>query len=193
MDRRLDASYWNDRYEQGQIGWDLGDISSPLKAYFEQLTDKEIKILIPGGGNAYEAEFLWKNGFKNTYLLDYAPKALENFAKRNPDFPKDQLIQDDFFKHAGQYDLIVEQTFFCALDPSLREDYGKQVANLLKPNGKVIGLLFNKEFQGGPPFGGNKEEYYSYFFPNFSKVELKDCYNSIEPRKDSELFIKLTR
>jgi len=61
------SNYWENRYQNQQTGWDIGEISSPLKAYIDQLEDKSIKILIPGAGNAYEAEYLFLNGFK-TYL-----------------------------------------------------------------------------------------------------------------------------
>jgi methyl halide transferase len=49
--------YWSERYEKSQTGWDVGNVSPALKDYFDQLTDKSISILIPGCGNAYEAEY----------------------------------------------------------------------------------------------------------------------------------------
>jgi SAM-dependent methyltransferase len=115
----IDKNFWEKRWENNETGWDAGTITAPLKAYFDQLKDKNIKILIPGCGNAHEAEYLFEQGFKNTYIIDIAPQALESFSKRVPHFPKENLICDDFFNHQNQYDLIVEQTFFCALDPNL--------------------------------------------------------------------------
>lgn len=74
-----------------------------------------------------------------------------------PHFPKENLICDDFFNHQNQYDLIVEQTFFCALDPKLRNNYIKKIHELLKPKGKLVGLLFNIPLNTThPPFGGNE-------------------------------------
>jgi thiopurine S-methyltransferase len=66
----LSANAWNNRYLNDDIGWDLGEVSPPLKAYFDQLENKEIKILIPGGGNSYEAEYLLQKGFKNVFVVD---------------------------------------------------------------------------------------------------------------------------
>lgn len=60
----LTNQYWNSRYINNDFGWDLGSISPPLKEYFNQLTNRNLKILIPGAGNSYEAEFLFNNGFK---------------------------------------------------------------------------------------------------------------------------------
>ncbi len=66
----FDDKFWSDRYEHRLTGWDLGVISSPLKAYFDQLKNKEISILIPGCGNAYEAEYLLNAGFTDVSLID---------------------------------------------------------------------------------------------------------------------------
>ena len=93
---KLDKTYWNNRYKENEIGWDIGTISPPLKAYFNQLANKELKIIIPGCGNAYEAEYLVENGFKNVFLVDVSPLALESFSQRVPHFPKENLICDDF-------------------------------------------------------------------------------------------------
>ena len=93
---------------------------------------------------------------------------LENLQKRNPSIPKNHLIQTDFFQWNETYDLILEQTFFCALDPNLRVAYAQKMASMLRPNGKLVGLFFDTDFANDfPPFGGNKEEYLSYFTPYF--------------------------
>lgn len=191
---QLSSEYWNTRYNENNFGWDTGDITTPLKTYFDQLTDKSLKILIPGAGNSYEAEYLFKNGFKNVFVLDFAEAPLKNIKTRCKDFPVSQLIQDDFFKHAGQYDLIIEQTFFCAIDPKLRVDYAKHMPALLKPKGKLVGLLFDTVFEKeGPPFSGNKEEYLKYFSPYFNFNTFDKCYNSIKPREGRELFINFSK
>lgn len=181
---------WEARYQEGNTGWDIGEISSPLKAYFDQLTNKEIRILIPGGGNGYEAAYLFDRGFKNVTLLDIAPSPLQAFQKSYPDFPKDQLICQDFFKHREQYDLIVEQTFFCAIDPELRAAYARKVYELLNPSGKLVGLLWSVPLnEDHPPYGGSKKEYHRYFDPYFDYLHFEEAYNSIPPRAGREIFI----
>lgn len=184
----LSDAYWSSRYQQGNIGWDLGRVSEPLKCYIDQLTNKALKILIPGSGHGYEAEYLIQKGFKHVYLLDFAEEPLLAFKRRNPNFPDENLLHLDIFSCAEQFDLILEQTLFCALHPTLREQYIRHVASCLTSGGKYVGLLFDREFESGPPFGGNKAEYLSYLTEVFSKVELNPCYNSIEARKGTELF-----
>ncbi len=189
----FDETYWQTRYENNETSWDAGAITTPLKNYFDQLTNRNLRILIPGAGNAYEAEYLWKYGFKNVTVVDIARAPLEHLSSRIPDFPKNQLIHQDFFDHKGSYDLVVEQTFFCALDPSMRGMWAKQVHQLLVPKGKVVGVLFDCEFDGGPPFGGNRQEYKSIISPLFKLKVFESCSNSISPRAGRELFMILEK
>jgi len=190
----LDRNFWNRRYLEGNTGWDVGQISSPLKAYFDQLSDKDMHILVPGGGNSYEAAYLYQEGFKNTIVIDISDVVIANFISRNPDFPVQNLWNDNFFNVTGSFDLVVEQTFFCALDPKLRPDYAKKVHDLLKPGGKLAGVLFDDPLnKDHPPFGGHKEEYLTYFAPLFDIVVLERCYNSIKPRAGRELFMILRK
>ena len=83
-------NYWTNRYKDESTGWDIGYPSIALKEYIDQLTDKSIRILIPGAGNAYEAEYLLELGFKNVFIMDISAIPLQNFANRNINFPKEQ-------------------------------------------------------------------------------------------------------
>jgi len=191
---KLSAAYWDERYKLKQTGWDAGAISVPLKEYFDQLTNKEVKILVPGAGKGHEVEYLFNNGFKNTYLLDFSIQSILAFKERYPEFPDNQILNEDFFRHKGQYDLIVEQTFFSSFPRSFRENYAKCCYNLLKHGGRLVGLLFSHEFDfDGPPFGGTATEYKKIFRPYFDLEIFESANNSIKPRKDRELFIKLRK
>ncbi|MCG1035305.1 methyltransferase domain-containing protein [Polaribacter sargassicola] len=190
----LSEDFWENKYQKNKIGWDLGIISPPLKTYFNQLTNKNLKILIPGGGNSYEAEYLFNNGFKNVFVVDLAKSALDNIKKRVSNFPEHQLIHADFFDLEGDFDLIVEQTFFCAINPELRQKYANKMNSLLNKKGKLVGLLFDAKLnEDHPPFGGKKEEYLSYFKSYFSIEIMEKCYNSYHNRQEMELFVKLMK
>lgn len=184
----LDERYWDNRYLQGQTSWDIGRVSPPLQVYFDQLPDKNIAILIPGCGNSYEAGYLLEKGFTDSTLLDISPVLIDRLREKLPLLPALKLITADFFDHQGRYDLIVEQTFFCALDPAKRPDYVEQTHRLLKPGGRLVGLLFDREFPDGPPFGGHRYEYQKLLEKRFRIKTLAPCYNSIKPRAGTELF-----
>ncbi|MGZ3920731.1 MAG: methyltransferase domain-containing protein [Bacteroidia bacterium] len=195
MSRNLDNKYWNDLYVSRDFPWDIGYVSTPLKEYFDQIADKTISILIPGAGNSYEAQYLVENGFQNVYVCDFAEEPLRNLKERCPAIKKENLLQCDFFELKDlSFDLIIEQTFFCALNPSLRSKYFEKMYELLKPGGKLVGVLFNDKLNTDkPPFGGNREEYLQYFKHLFKINVYEACYNSIKPRAGRELFINLEK
>ena len=187
-----EETYWSERWASRQTGWDVGNVSTPIKQYIDQLNNTNQAILIPGAGNAYEAEYVFAKGFTQVFILDIAKEPLDSFKARNPDFPTSQLLHGDFFSHQGKYDLILEQTFCCSFLP-LKENgaaYTKKVAELLQPNGKLVGLWFKHALDpaGNRPFGGQKDEYLSYLQPYFQTVLFEDCHNSIPPRLGNELF-----
>lgn len=192
----FDAAYWNTRYATGQDPWDAGAVTEPLRAYFAQLgPPDQRRILIPGAGRAYEAEYLHRAGWPQVFVADFAPEPLQALQQRVPDFPAAHLLQADFFQLEGPFELLIEQTFFCALDPALRPAYAQKCAELLRPGSKLVGLLFDGPVGpgDGPPFGGTRAEYRSLFEPFFDFLHFEAAHNSIKPRQGRELFISLRR
>ncbi|MEZ4964141.1 MAG: methyltransferase [Saprospiraceae bacterium] len=193
--------FWEHRWQNNQTGWDLATVSPPLASYAEHIPiaqRKGLSVLIPGCGNGYEAIHLLKLGFSDITMLDIAPTAIERLESRlDRESPGWQtflrLVNEDFFAHEGSYDLILEQTFFCALNPGLRSDYALKMKQLLAPGGRLAGVLFNREFEGGPPFGGSREEYERLFSPHLRVKKMEPCHNSAEPRAGTEVFVILEK
>lgn len=187
---KLNKDYWENRYAEEHLGWDIGYVSTPLRHYIDQLEDKSIKILIPGAGHGYEAIYLFQNGFTNVYVVDIAGTPLRRIKEKCPAFPKEQLLEGDFFEIEMQgFDLVLEQTFFCALDPELRPAYMERMFQILKPGGKLSGLFFDFPLSSsGPPFGGSYSEYEGLFKEKFKIKSLERATNSIAPRQGKELF-----
>lgn len=186
----MNKEYWEQRYTNQETGWDIGSASTPLKEYIEQLENKNLKILIPGAGNGHEVSLLHELGFNQVYILDIAKQPLDRFKINNPNFPIDHILHQDFFELQITFDLIIEQTFFCALPPLLRPDYTKKMYESLNDSGKLVGVLFDFPLtEKGPPFGGSKTEYHTYFKPYFQVNTMEKCYNSIKPRQGNELFV----
>jgi thiopurine S-methyltransferase len=192
----LDNSFWNLRYQNNQTGWDLGEISNPIKKWFDNQENKKINVLIPGAGKGHEVKYGFENGFGNIFYMDLSSCAADLFKEICPLFPKDQILTGDFFslKKPLFFDVIIEQTFFCAIHPVLRPNYVEKTNEILKENGKIIGLLFNREFDtNGPPFGGTEKEYRGLFNSKFNFKKFENSLLSSLPRKEYEFWIELIK
>ena len=194
MDHSLTAKYWEERYQQGYTGWDIGHVSAGMRHIIDELSDKEVKILVPGAGNGFEVANLWERGFTNVFLLDWAEAPLDNFSRNNPDFPQTQLLCQDFFTLDDQFDLILEQTFFCALNPSQRPEYVKKTYQILAKNGLLKGLLFSTPmYANRPPYGGSLTEYQDLFSGLFEIKKLEPCLFSEPDRMGMEAEIEMLK
>jgi methyl halide transferase len=170
MTEFLSGEYWSKRFQNQDTPWDAGAPTPPLQDFIDGLTDKHLAILIPGCGHAYEAQYLLEKGFTNVTVLDIASEPLEVLRQKLEEKGlqnKINLVNEDFFAHTGQYDLILEQTFFCA--------------------------LFDRFFEDGPPFGGSEDEYRIRFSPPFKIKTLEPCLNSHPKRAGTELFIEFRK
>lgn len=188
------SEYWSKHYQEQNTPWDIGYASPAIVDYFTNRTiSKDSKILIPGAGNAHEAVWLWNNGYKHVWVADIAREPLENLKQKLPNFPQDQLLHQNFFDLKLQFDIIVEQTFFCALPPQMRAEYVGKMNELLADKGILVGVMFNFPLtEQGPPFGGSQEEYEGLFLNQFNIGIMEPCRNSIGPRMGNEFFVELT-
>lgn len=188
------ANYWESRWQAKQTGWDIGYPSYPIVQYMQSYNNKEANILIPGCGNAYEADWLDREGFQNITVLDISPTAIANAKDKIRNTTNINFVCGDFFSYQGTFDLILEQTFFCAIPVDRRRDYIRKSSELLRTGGRLVGVLFDREFStSGPPFGGSAAEYESLFKPYYTLECFEPCYNSIEARAGTELFINLVK
>jgi methyl halide transferase len=188
----LSEDYWTNRYVEEKTGWDIGQASTPLVAYIDQMKDKNAPILIPGAGNAYEAVYLYESGFTDITICDLSLEPLKKFHGH----AVIKCIHGDFFEleESNKFATIFEQTFFCAIHPALRMQYLEKMTRLLSPKGKLVGLLFASDFEKeGPPFGGDINEYKILFGKSMKILVMDFAYNSILPRKDNEIFIILEK
>ena len=192
----LDAEYWETRWQGQQTGWDIGQASPPLVQYLKGISDRQTRILIPGAGRAYEALYLHQQGYKQVFVCDWAPSAFDYLRETAPDFPEDHFLVGNFFElePKAPFDLLLEQTFFCAIDPALRPQYVAKAAELLDDDGTLAGVLFAHEFPfPGPPFGGKAAEYHQLFSTAFEILTMEITPYSIAPRLGNELFVELKK
>lgn len=191
----LDANYWSRQYDNKTTNWDLGMASPALVHFVNTIANKQCRILIPGCGNAYEAEYLLSQGFENITLIDIAPTLVAQLKEKYEDNKNIRIVLGDFFELEGNYDVILEQTFFCAISPILRSVYASKMRELLSDDGLLAGVLFNRIFEfDGPPFGGSIQEYLLIFEnAGLTVLEMSPTNMSVLPRLNSEAFFKVKK
>ncbi|KAJ4384822.1 hypothetical protein N0V86_000425 [Didymella sp. IMI 355093] len=145
----------------------------------EGSSGKRKKVLVPGCGKGYDVALFSAYGYDayglevsqhagkaaEAYLASAGPGALEGeYAGKDGGVGKGKAVclVGDFFDDAwvaqtgeGGFDVIYDNTFLCALPPSLRPKWAKRISNLLAPNGRLICLEFpthKPASSGGPPW-----------------------------------------
>ncbi len=150
------------------------------------------RAIIPGCGQGHEVLFLAGKGFQVTGL-DYAPGAVELLSRslKEKQLQAD-VLREDFFQldenHNAQYDLMLEQAFFCAIHPSRRSAYVETATRILKKGGLLAGLFYETGEEGGPPFNTTPSDILDHFSDDFHIETLEKTPYSVEKRKDKELL-----
>jgi 3-hydroxyisobutyrate dehydrogenase-like beta-hydroxyacid dehydrogenase/SAM-dependent methyltransferase len=164
------SAAWDQRYRDGQDGWELGGPAPPLAAFLREDPRRPLppgRVLVPGCGRGHEAALLAELGFA-TIGLDLSGEALREARRlHGPDRPALRWLQADLLDPAalaaagladGSLQGVVEHTCFCAIDPTRRPDYLRAVTRLLAPGGWLLGLFWCHGRPGGPPFGSDPQE-----------------------------------
>ena len=194
MNKEDNSQFWEDIYLQNDTGWDLGGPTPIFSKIASELEPK--KICLIGCGRGYDAVMFAEKKFQVT-AVDFAPSAvnaLKVLAKENE--VKLDIMESDIFHLSPEYnnyfDYVIEQTCFCAINPSRRLDYEKLVSNILCKNGNLIGLWFpldKKLSEGGPPYGTTVDEVKSIFNRGWKIKEEEFPKESIKPRIGREKLI----
>jgi Thiopurine S-methyltransferase (TPMT) len=145
--------FWTTRYAAGKTPWDFGGVPAALKSFLARSSVPN-KVLIPGCGSGYEVQAFHAAGYDVT-AIDFSPVAVDQ-AKRVLGVLAERVILGDFFTHDfGQcpFDLIYERTFLCSMPPTRWPAYVNRMADLLSPEGRLIGIfLYGQRSLSGPPF-----------------------------------------
>jgi SAM-dependent methyltransferase len=151
------------------------------------------EILVPGCGTGHEVRALASQDFHQTTVigLDLAETAI-TLAQGIPLVGQEMYVQGDLFalpsSWNGRFDWVVEHTCFCAIDPTLRADYMRAIAQVLKPGGQYFAIFFmTPDAEQGPPFGTTMEEISQHFDPSFELLEEWVPPRTFEGREGREL------
>ena len=137
--------YWEKSYQSGDMSWDLGRPTPIFDDWIQYQTDS-LSICVLGAGNGWDAMSFAEKGH-NVTAVDFAESAINNmhaFAQERG--VQINLIHSDIFDldklFTHTFDVVLEYTCFCAIDPERRLDYVRITKQILKANGKLVGIFF---------------------------------------------------
>jgi len=166
---------WNAAYADNETPWDKGYASPPLQEFLETNPLKG-RILVPGCGAGHDVRMLGRYA-SSVRGLDISPLAIKK-AESVLSASNESYDQADFLNlpeiYHGQFDVVVEHTFLCAIDPGDREAYVKSLLKALKPGGNYLAVFFRgvTDYSGeGPPYSISSDEIETLFANDFEIIE----------------------
>ena len=177
--------FWDVRYRAGQTPWDFHGVPAALKAFLK--TSQAGSVLIPGCGAAYEVRAFHEAGWKVT-AIDFSPGAVER-ARSELGALASRVVQADFFTHdlgSRHFEVIYERTFLCAMPPDLWPAYINRMAQLLRPDGKLVGIFLYGEQHDPPPYPLTPEKAHELFEGKFSLMKTSPVSDSLPMFADNE-------
>jgi SAM-dependent methyltransferase len=112
-------------------------------------------VLIPGAGTGYEVRLFAELGH-DVLAIDFSDAAIEA-AQRELGTLAKRVKKADFFALEGEFDLVYERAFLCALPRARWPDWGRRMAGLVRPGGELAGFFYIDDNRRGPPFGTSRQ------------------------------------
>jgi SAM-dependent methyltransferase len=192
------ATSWEDHYRRGDTGWDLGQAAPPLERWLAQgiAPPPPRQVAVLGCGFGHDALLFARAGYTVTGF-DFAPSAVQAARSHAAAAGLPVRFEEaDIFTLAepcaGMFDLVVEHTCFCAINPQRRAEYVAVAHHLLAAGGTFVGLFWAHGRPGGPPFSTSGEEITALFTPSFVIHSLDKAPDSVPRRAHQELLAVMT-
>lgn len=190
--------FWNQKYINNEDQWDIG-CPTPIFVDWAKTLSGRKRILIPGAGKGHDALYLAQKKH-DIYAIDFSSEAIKHLASKAKKINiKINTICKDFFnipEYYGTMDIVLEYTFFCAINPKLRLAYIEQTFKLLKDNGLFVGIFLplNKDIkEGGPPYGVDLKETIDEFSNYYNILKCENSTLTINPRIGNEIFVIMSK
>ncbi len=155
------ADFWDQVYQSEVPAWELEKPHDAFAATLPQLKLSRSRILVLGAGSGNDAAYFAKQGHKVTGV-DFSSEAIARAKTKYGSIENLSFVQSDVFQLPQsmneQFDLVVEHTCYCAIDPTKRSDLIKAWRRVLTDNGFLLGVFFAYDKMAGPPYGGSEWE-----------------------------------
>ena len=172
-------AHWDALYQEGDTGWDLGEAAPP---FVDLLAGADAppagRLIALGSGRGHDALLFAAHGFE-VLGVDFAPTAVAaatEAAAAQGLANHTRFLQADIFalppEYRAAFDVVLEHTCMCALDPRLLDEYAALVTRLLWPGGTYVALFYTHGRPGGPPFTTDAAAIRRLFAPRLEIVHL---------------------
>ena len=167
---------WDEYYQKGEVFWDKGVPSPPMKQYLERRVVRG-RALVPGCGRGHEVALAVEHGLDGTGLDIAATGVAEARALYPP--LAERFVTGDLFdppaEMRGAFDVVLEHTCMSALPPAMRADYRRGIDLTLRRGGLLIGVWFINPAldpgEEGPPFPFSVADLTALFAEGYEIVE----------------------
>jgi SAM-dependent methyltransferase len=167
---------WEEKYQAGEVFWDRGGPSLPMKQYLERHALRG-RALVPGCGRGHEVALAVEHGL-DAMGLDIAPTGIAEARELYPMLAERFVVGDLFDPPAemrGAFDVVLEHTCMSALPPELRAAYRRGIDLVLRPGGLLIGVWFIDPAldpgHEGPPYPFSAPDLTALFADGFEIVD----------------------
>ncbi|XP_052207582.1 probable thiol methyltransferase 2 [Diospyros lotus] len=183
---------WGKCWDEGIIPWDLGQ-PTPIMVHLHQTGAlAKGRALVPGSGSGHDVVAI---ACSERYVVgvDISETAIRKAIELSSSLPNAgyfTFLKADFFAwHPTElFDLILDYTFFCAIEPDMRSAWASQMQALLKPGGELITLMFPiSDHVGGPPYKVSVADYEEVLHPmGFRAISVVENELAVGPRRGRE-------
>ncbi len=176
---------WEGLWGAGLAPGDLFDARGPSPALLARLGGapggalgglEGQRVLVPGCGRGYDLAAFVRAGAAEAVGLEISPTARDSAHEYLQEALEEGLrgkarveLQDFFSEQVfapeglGQFDVVYDYTFFCAIDPQLRDSWARAMGRAVKPGGRLAALIFPVDAERardvGPPFAVTPADY----------------------------------
>lgn len=157
--------FWDTRFRGGVMPWDAHGVPPRLQAWLKA-TAAPLRVLIPGCGTGYEVRAFAERGHE-VLAIDFSDAALDA-ARRELGKLANLVRKDDFFSlQENSFDVVYERAFLCALPRRTWPNWGRRIAQLVRPGGELAGFFYIDDNERGPPFGIRHHALHALLGPAF--------------------------
>jgi len=206
----MDANFWESVYQSGQTRFDLRGPTAALCDFLGAHSLAPGRAVVPGCGRGHDVLELARRGW-DALGIDFAPSAIHDSreaAARAGLQARARFEPIDLFDLAGlperalagqaarpaPFDLWWENTCYCAIEPSRRDDYARAAARLVRPGGVLLFLVFPTDGrEGGPPFAIAPGEIEPRFGSAFTLESIAPPARASAPAREGKELLALLR